>query len=69
MKIVDSMGRGIDIISTILILYLSLKQTNNVYINIFGLFIILFCITFSHLIRYITNKNLKKEEHDNEQRT
>ncbi len=49
-----------------MILYLTIKQSNNIYWIIFEGIIFLFCVISNHMIQYILYKNLEKEEINNE---
>ena len=60
-KIASFIGHIIDIFGILMILYLTIKQSNNIF-DIFEGFIFLICIIMSHIVKYIMYENLKKEE-------
>lgn len=60
--IANFIGRIIDMFGILMILYLTIKQSNNDIVNIFIIIIYLFCIIMNHIIKYIMYESLKKEE-------
>ena len=62
LKIASFIGHIIDMFGILMILYLTIKQSNNDIVNIFEGIIYLFCIIIAHIVKYIMYENLKKEE-------
>ena len=60
--IANFIGHIIDIFGILMILYLTIKQSNNDIVNIFVIIIYLFCIIMNHIVKYIMYESLKKEE-------
>lgn len=59
-KIVRFLGHIIDVFGTIMILFLTLKQSNNTIWDVIELYIFIICIILNHCITYIMYENLKE---------
>ena len=59
-KIVRFLGHMIDAFGMMMILFLTLKQSNNTIWDVIELYIFIICIILNHCITYIMYENLKE---------